>query len=104
MFHSGGLNNKRNCIHENIRILKYKGKSSTFQERLEKDNSVSIKQQKLAVEIYKVLHGFSSPILNYLFVPVSRPYNFPQNDTLQRQRVNSARHGTESISFLGPRI
>ena len=34
-------------------------------------------QQKLAVEIYKVLHGFSSLILNYLFVPVSRPYNFP---------------------------
>ena len=54
MFHSGGLNNKRNCIHENIRILKYKGKSSTFQERLEKGNSVSIHHkniQNLTIEI-----------------------------------------------------
>ena len=54
MFHSGGLNNKRNCIHENIRILKYKGKSSTLQERLEKDNSVSIHHkniQNLTIEI-----------------------------------------------------
>ena len=36
-------------------------------------------------------------------MPVSRPYNFCRNDTLQRRRVNSARHGTESISFLGPK-
>ena len=35
---------------------------------------------------------------------VSRPYNFRRSDTLQRQRLNSVRHGTESISFLGPKI
>ena len=52
---------------------------------------------------YKVLHGFSPPILNDIFVPVSRPYNFRRNDTLQRRRVNSVRHGTESVSFLGPK-
>ena len=60
--------------------------------------------QKLATEIYKVFHGFSPPILNDIFVPVSRPYNFRRNDTLQRRRVNSVRHGTESVSFLGPKI
>ena len=53
---------------------------------------------------YKVLHGFSPPILNDIFVPVSRPYNFRRNDTLQRRRVNSVRHGTESVSFLGPKL
>ena len=37
-------------------------------------------------------------------MPISRPHNFRRNDTLQRRRVNSFRHGTESISFLGPKI
>ena len=60
--------------------------------------------QKFAIEIYKVLHGFSPPILNDIFVPVSRQYNFRRNDTLQRRRVNSVRYGTESNSFLGPNI
>ena len=50
------------------------------------------------------MHGFSPPILYDMFVPISRPYNFRQNDTLQRRRINSVRHGTESISFLGPKI
>ena len=29
---------------------------------------------------------------------------FRRNDTLQRRRVNSVRHSTESVSFLGPKI
>ena len=94
-------------MHERALRITYKDKSSTFQELLEKGNSVSIHHrnvQKLAIEIDKVLHGFSPPILNDIFVPFSRPYNFRRNDTLQRRRVNSVRHGTESISFLGPKI
>ena len=105
-FHSRGLN-KINRIHEKALRITYKDKSSTFQELLEKDNSVSIHHrnvQKLAIEIDKVLHGFSPPILNDIFVPFSRPYNFWQNGTLERRRVNSVRHGTEFISFLGPKI
>ena len=107
MFHSRGLNYKINRIHERALGITHKNKSSTFQELLEKDSSVPIHHrniQKLAVEIYKVLHGFSPPILNDIFAPVSRPYNFRRNDKLQRRRVNSGRHGTESISFLGPKI
>ena len=87
MFHSRGFNNKTNRIHERALRITYKGKSSTFQELLEKDNSVSIHHrniQKLAIEIYKVLHGFSPSILNDIFVPVSRPYHFRRNDTLHR--------------------
>ena len=105
MFHSRGL--KINRIHERALRTTYKDKSSAFQELLEKDNSISIHHiniQKHATEICKVLHGFSPPILNDIFVPISRPHNFRRNDTLQRRRVNSVRHGTESISFLGPKI
>ena len=37
MFHSRGLNNKINRIHERALRITYKNKSSTFQELLEKD-------------------------------------------------------------------
>ena len=50
------------------------------------------------------MHGFFLPILNDIFVLVSRPHNFRRNDTLQRGRVNFVRYGTESISFPGPKI
>ena len=60
--------------------------------------------QKFAIKICKVLHGFSPPLLNDIFVPPSLPYNFRQNDTLEWRRVNSVRHGAKSISFLGPKI
>ena len=103
-FHTRALNNKINRIHERALRITYKDKSSTFLlQLLEKDNSVSIHHrnvQKLAIEIDKVLHGFFPAILNDIFVPFSRPYNFRRNDTLQRRRVNSVRHGTEFISFL----
>ena len=79
MFHSRGLNNKINRLYGGVLRITYKDNSSTFQELLEKENFVSIHHrnvQKLAIEIYKVLHGFSPPILNDIFVPVSRPFNF----------------------------
>ena len=107
MFHHRRINYKTTRIHERTLRITCKDKSSTFQELLEKDNSVSIHHrnvQKLAIENYKVLHGFSPPTLNGTFVPVSRPYNFSRNDTLQKWRVNSVGHGTESISFLGPKV
>ena len=71
MFHRRGLNNKIKRIHERALRITYKDKTSTLQELLERDNSVSIHHrnvQKLAIEIYKVLHGFSPPILNDIFV------------------------------------
>ena len=79
MFHSRGLTNKINHIHERALRITYKTKSSRFQELLEKDNCVSIHHrnvQNLAIEIPKALHGFPSPILNDIFVPVSRSSNF----------------------------
>ena len=85
MFHSRELNNKMSRIHEKALRITYEDKCSTFQELLEKDNSLSIYHrnvQKLSTDIYKVMHGFSLLILNDIVVPV--PYNFRRNDTLQR--------------------
>ena len=107
MFHSRVLNNKINRIHKRALRITYNDRSLTFQELLEKDNSVTIHHrntQVLATEIYKVLNGLSPSILNDIFVPALYPYNFRRQNTLQRRRVKSVRYGTESLSFLGPKI
>ena len=107
VFHSRRLDNKINRVHQSAIRITCKDKSSTFQKLLEEDNSASIHHknvQILTMEIHKVFHGLSPSILNDVFVLVSHPYNFRWNDALQTRRVNSARHGTESISFLGPDI
>ena len=61
MFHSRGINNKMNRIHERSLRITYNNKSSSFQDLLDKDNSVTIHHRKIrtfAIETFKVLRGF----------------------------------------------
>ena len=107
MLHSRGLNNKINCIRERALRITYNDKSSTFQELLDKDKSVSIHHRNirvLATEIYKVSHWYSLAILNEVFVPSHCKYHFRKNNSLERRRISTVRHGTESLSFLGPKL
>ena len=67
MFHSRSLNNKTNRIHEKALRITYNDKSSSFQDLLKKDNSVSIHHRSirtLATEVFKFLQGLSPPILS----------------------------------------
>ena len=107
MFHSRGLNNKINRIHERALRITYNDKRSSYEELLMKDNSVSVHHRNiraLATEIYKVLQGISPPLLNEVFVPRQRSYDLRGDNFLERRRVKSVRYGTESISFLAPKI
>ena len=71
MFHSRGLNNKINRIHERALTITFDDKSSTFQELLDNHRNVGT----LATEIYKVLHGYSPALINEVFVPSHCKYN-----------------------------
>ena len=104
MLHCRGLNNTINRIHERALKITYNDKSSSYSELLTKDRSVTIQHRNiraLAVEIYKVIQGISPPLLNEVFVPCN--YDLRGNNFLGR-RVKSVRYGTESISFLAPKI
>ena len=60
MFHSRTLNNRINKSHETALRLVYKDSEYTFEQLLEKDDSLTIHHrniQKLAIEIYKVIHN-----------------------------------------------
>ena len=69
-FHSRTLNNKINRLHERALRVVYKNENSSFQELLDKDNSITIHQrnlQRLAIEMYKINNHLSPLPMQELF-------------------------------------
>ena len=111
MFYSRRLNNEINSIHERALRITYQDHISTFQELLNKNKSASIHHRNLkyitevlAREMFKIHRGLSPDILRGIFVPKISSYNLRMNNTFQRRQVHYVYHGTESLSFLGPKI
>ena len=70
MCHSRALNNKINRLHERCLRIIYNDKQLTFEEFLEKDDSVSIHIRNLqtpAIEMYNVMNGSSPEIVMKIF-------------------------------------
>ena len=87
MFHSRSLNNKINRKHERALIITYNDKSSSFQNMLEKDNSVTIHHRNIKIlvtETYKLLQGLSPPLTNEIFVERNNNYSLRGNNVLTR--------------------
>ena len=90
MFHSSDLSNKINSLHERALRITYVDRSSSFQDLLEKDNSVSIHRrnmQFLATEMFKVKSNIASEIIKE--APKMSPYDLRNNKSFKRRRVNS---------------
>ena len=108
MFHSRTNNRKINRLCERCLRIMYDDKQSSFIKLLEKDNSVSIHQrnlQILAIEMFKVSNGLSPVLMNDIFkLRGEQTYNLRKLSQFYRPKVNSVDNGTESVSFLGPKI
>ena len=104
MIHNRFLNNKINDIHERALRIIYNDYSSSFQDLLTKDESVTIHQpnlQQLAIEIFKVKIGIAPIIINEIFTFVkNNTYNLRSGMHLSRVNVHSTQYGTESIGCL----
>ena len=100
--HSRKLNNKINAIHESVLRITYGDRQSSFQQLLEKDNSVSIHHrnlQVLATEMFKISRNLCPELLNDIFLKRTNPYNLRRNHTFYSRQVHSVYHGTKSLSF-----
>ena len=105
MLHSRQNNNKIKHLRERCLRLIHNDKLSSYEELLEKDGSVSIRHKKsLAIEIFQVKHGQSPEIVSDIFTQITQHYNFRQNRDFRLRSVKSVYHGSESISYLGPKI
>ena len=61
--------------------------------------------QSLGIEIYKYLHGLSPATLNEVFkVNETMPYDLRMLNELYARNPKAVRYGTETISFLSPKI
>ena len=106
MSHSRNLNNRINRIQERALRIVYNDKNATFDELLEKDKSVTVHSrnlQILATEMFKVRNGLGPEILNDVFQINVSLYNL-RNSEFKTENVKTVHYGTESLSFLGPKI
>ena len=54
--------------------------------------------------MFKIHRGLSPEILRETFVSKTSSYNLRRNDTFEKHQVHSVYHGTESSSFLAPKV
>ena len=86
MFHSRTLNNRINRLHERTLRLVYKNSTLSFEELLQKANSVTIHHrnlQKLSTEMFKVINNHSPPIMKTIFPLSTNPYRLSNNIPFQ---------------------
>ena len=106
MFHSRTLNNKINRLHERCLRIIYKDKLSNFEELLHKDKSVSThhnNKHALAIEMYKLVYGTPPEIMHESF-QTKKHYNLRYTLQFFVNPIHSVYNGTESVSYLGPKI
>ena len=108
MLHSRCNNIKIKHLHERCLRLIYCDKNSSYEELLEKDGSVSIHRrniQNLAIEMYKVKNELAPMITANVFTTIpENHYNLRNYNGFRLHFARTVCHGTESISYLGPKI
>ena len=106
MFHNRTLNNKINKLHERALRIAYKDDNSSFQELLDKDNSVTIHHknlQRLAVEMYQVKNHLSPLPMQALFTEKINQYDFRNKRSWVSDNIRTVNYGTETIRNMGPK-
>ena len=106
MFHSRALNNRINRLHERGLRIVYNNNSS-FKELLKIDNSVTVHRKNLQIlvtETFKWKIGISPELMNNNFQHKQCQYNLRNPESLKRGLAKTVHKGTETFSFLGPRI
>ena len=88
--------------------LVYSDHVSTFDELLKKGRSFPIHHRNIqspAVELYKSFHGLSPSIMkNICHLNANIPHNLRSRCELYRRNPKTVKYGTETISYLAPKI
>ena len=114
MFHSRILNTKINNLHYRALRIIYRDETSTFDELLKKDGSVTIHHRNiraLATEMYKVLNGLAPTFMREIF-PQRNLANLECVAGNLRNQVKfynianpkSTNYGLDTLRHLGPII
>ena len=106
MFMNHKTNLKINRLQErSLRIL-YKDDTSTFEQLLHKDNSVTVHTRNIrlvATERYKAYHGISPDIICDIFPKAEIKWNLRNQKDFETPRINTV-WGSVSLRYLGPQV
>ena len=106
MFHNRTIKNKINKLHERALRLVYKNDDCTFQELLEKDNSVTVHHnnlKRLAIEMFKIKNNQSPLPVQELFKKHTDLYDLRNKRCLEIENIRTVHFGTETVRFRGPK-
>ena len=104
MFHNRTLNNRINRIHE--RALKIVNRDRTS-KLLQKGNAVTVHQKNievLATEVYKGKTGPAQQLVTTISPLRTQACNLRYFYEFKFENIKTVHCGTESLSFLGPKI
>ena len=85
----------------------YSDKSSSFQDLLNRNRSVCFHHrniQYLAIELYKAKQGISPSFVGNIFEKNTGSFSGRNTTFFKSRKIKSTLHGSESLSFLGPKI
>ena len=106
MLHSRSNNNKIKNLHERYLQIIYNDKQSSYEGFLINDGTVSIHQkniQTLATEMFKVKN--EPEIICDIFTQrINNHYNLRHVNHFETPFIRTVYNGTESVSYLGPKI
>ena len=106
MMHSRSLNRRINNIHKRSLRVVYDDYESSFLALLEKDDAFTVHErniQTLAIEVFKVVQGISPKIMKNVF-PIKKEVKYCSKNIFESHNVKTVHNGTETISYLGPKI
>ena len=108
MMYSRKLNDKIKRLHEICLRITYNDSLSSFEELLERDNSVSVHNgniQYLAIELCKVFNGICPDIMKDVFpLSTSSNYDIRSRGIFTTSSVTTVYCGTKSLSHLVPKV
>ena len=107
MFHDRHVHAKINHIHERALRIAYPDRTSSFEELLITDNSVSIHQrnlQLLVTEIYRTRINLNPSFMREIFLEREIHYNLRVNNNVYAHKPRTSAYGLEKVSFLGQNV
>ena len=103
MFHSRGVNNKINHLHERLLGIVYKDNISSLEDLLQRDKSFPIHQrniQSLGIELFKVKGNLSNNIMYDIFQTKKINYNMRSQTDFASNCVNTNKFGLNSLKYF----
>ena len=107
MFHSRGVNNKINHLHEQSLQIVYKYNMSSSEDLLKKDRSFTIHQrniQSLTMELFKVKGNLSNNIMYDIFQTRKIIYNLRSQTDFASICVNTKNFGLNLLRYFASKV